>query len=94
MPIYEYKPLTDTPCTHCSSGFEVLQKLSEPPFGFCPECGTEVRKVLSAPSVPRSDQTLAPDNLERHGFTQYKRSSQGEYVKTAGKGPRTISGDE
>ena len=44
MPIYEYE------CDACGKRSEVLQKLSESPLRYCPECGEEsLRKLLSAP---------------------------------------------
>lgn len=43
MPIYEYK------CEHCFHQFEILQKMSDEPAKFCPECGKEsLRKMVSA----------------------------------------------
>jgi len=36
---------------------------------------------------------LSPKNLERLGFTQYRRAGGGYYEKTAGRGPRVIKGD-
>jgi putative FmdB family regulatory protein len=45
MPIYEYE------CRHCGKRTELLQKMDEPPLAACPECGGEVKKLLSAPAV-------------------------------------------
>jgi putative FmdB family regulatory protein len=43
MPIYEYR------CKACSHELEVIQKLSEEPLKFCPECGQpELTKLVSA----------------------------------------------
>lgn len=42
MPIYEYE------CDDCKHRTELLQKLSDPPLEKCPECGSTVRKVVSA----------------------------------------------
>ncbi|HCX87645.1 MAG TPA: FmdB family transcriptional regulator [Gammaproteobacteria bacterium] len=43
MPIYEYV------CDKCSHHLEALQKLSDEPLVFCPECGeTTLRKQVSA----------------------------------------------
>ena len=43
MPIYEYK------CKACGHELEVIQKLSEEPLKFCPECGKpEMSKLVSA----------------------------------------------
>ena len=43
MPIYEYQ------CDACSSGTEVLQKISDAPLEICSECGeAALRKKISA----------------------------------------------
>jgi putative FmdB family regulatory protein len=40
MPIYEYE------CTSCKTRFERSQRFSDPPVTECPECGSQVRRVL------------------------------------------------
>ena len=90
MPIYEYRPSQGNSCEVCRDGFELLQKSNELAITTCPECQAPVKRVISASYVGRSDATLSSDNLEKHGFTQYKKSSKGIYHKTAGKGPKTI----
>ncbi|MDH3688129.1 MAG: zinc ribbon domain-containing protein [Gammaproteobacteria bacterium] len=43
MPIYEYS------CNACDNKLEVLQKISEEPLVYCPECGApELKKLVSA----------------------------------------------
>lgn len=43
MPIYEYR------CTDCGFQKEYIQKMSDAPLSFCPECGKETfGKMLSA----------------------------------------------
>lgn len=43
MPIYEYK------CKSCGHELEVIQKISDEPLKFCPECGQpELGKLVSA----------------------------------------------
>ena len=43
MPIYEYA------CASCDHHLEALQKISEDPLVFCPECGEEsLKKLVSA----------------------------------------------
>lgn len=93
MPIYEYQPDSDNHCDFCADGFELLRKISEPPVERCPRCGASVRRKLSAPSLGKSGTSLDAANIEKHGFTQYKRSGKGVYEKTAGKGPNVISDD-
>lgn len=94
MPIYEYAPSNDQHCSHCAEGFDCLQKLRDDPLTQCPECGAPVARRLSAPNMATSgDHLLKEGNLEKKGFTQYKRIGKGHYEKTAGKGPSHIHGD-
>ena len=91
MPIYEYKPSQGASCDFCRAGFDRLQKISEAAIGTCPRCQAPVQRVISAPHLAKADATLKVDNLEKHGFTQYKKSDKGVYRKTAGKGPDIIT---
>ncbi len=91
MPIYEYKPEHDKGCDFCSDGFEILKKISERRLLTCPQCGVAVERVISAPNLTKSSPSLDTANLEKHGFTQYRKSGKGVYEKTAGKGPKIIS---
>jgi len=93
MPIFEYKSTQPTGCSHCTNGFERLHKHHEPELKECPICGVSVRRIVSAPSLAKPSPSLAPENLERHGFTQYRKSGKGTYEKTAGSGPKTITED-
>ncbi len=93
MPIYEYQVTSEQDCDYCRNGFELLRKMSEPGLTQCPECGAPVERKMSAPNLGGSGPSLAAENIEKHGFTQYKKSGKGVYEKTAGKGPDVISGD-
>lgn len=93
MPIYEYQASGDKQCEYCASGFELLRKISEPTLAECPHCGAPVERKISAPNLGGSGPALDNANIEKHGFTQYKKSGKGVYEKTAGKGPDVISGD-
>ena len=93
MPIYVYKASTMTACGHCRDQFEVMQKLREPPLAVCPDCGAAVKRLITAPHIASSGPSLSEDNIERHGFTQYRKLEKGVYEKTAGKGPDIISDD-
>jgi len=93
MPIYEYVPMSTEYCAHCREGFEQLQKILDEVLQVCPQCHAPVRRVISAPNLGKAGPSLEPANLEKHGFTQYRKSGKGVYEKTAGKGPDTISDD-
>jgi putative FmdB family regulatory protein len=41
MPTYEYE------CLETGKRFEVLQKMSEEPLEACPECGADLRRIIS-----------------------------------------------
>jgi len=44
MPIYEYA------CKSCRHTLDVLQKMSDDPLVYCPECGKpELKRLISAP---------------------------------------------
>ncbi len=42
MPMYEYL------CSACDHHYELRQKFSDPPASKCPECGGNVKKMISA----------------------------------------------
>jgi putative FmdB family regulatory protein len=93
MPIYEYIAET-AGCEHCRQPFDVLQKLSDPDLATCPECGAAVHRRVSAPSLAIGGAHLLKEShAAKNGFTQYRRAGGGVYEKTAGKGPKYISGD-
>jgi len=52
MPTYVYEAIDmDRSCNHCRSGFEVIQRMTEPALVRCPRCQSGVRRVLFAPTV-------------------------------------------
>ena len=93
MPIYEYQPTGKDRCSFCEGGFERLQKMDDPALDRCPECGTPVARKISAPNLGNAGPSLDESNIEKHGFTQYRKLEKGVYEKTAGKGPDLISDD-
>ena len=44
MPVYEYE------CNGCQKIFEVQQRIADAPVSVCPECGGNVRKLISMSS--------------------------------------------
>jgi len=95
MPLYKYEHIS-RPGKGCGKEFETLQSHSEPALEKCPECGRKCRRVFNmrVAAVKSERDMLSPKNLEKHGFTQYKKSGDGFYEKTAGEGPQVISADE
>lgn len=93
MPIYEYQASEERHCDYCVDGFESLRKLNDPELDRCPECNAPVARKISAPNLGNSGPSLDPSNIEKHGFTQYRKSGKGVYEKTAGKGPNVITDD-
>lgn len=66
----------------------MLQKLGDRPLEHCPECGHPVHRILSPSSVVAGQShRLKESNIEKAGFTQYRKIGKGTYEKTAGKGP-------
>ena len=94
MPIYEYQASSDKYCDHCSTAFDVMQKLSDDSLRFCPECHNPVSRKISRPNLARPAPSLSQDNIEKHGLTQFKKVEKGVYEKTAGKGPDYIMDDK
>lgn len=93
MPIYEYQASSEKNCDYCDAGFELLRKMSEPELEQCPKCGAPVIRKISAANLGGSGPSLDTSNIEKHGFTQYKKAGNGVYEKTAGKGPDVINKD-
>src|SRR3972149_1669285 len=51
MPTYEYRAKLDRSCAPCRSGFEIIQRMIDPPLTHCPKCKNPVYRVLFAPAV-------------------------------------------
>ena len=81
MPIREYQAVNpEKGCDYCRNSFERIEHLNEPPASKCPQCGAELVRLISAPSVGAS-QTGADDRAKRAGFHKLKKISHGEYEK-------------
>ncbi|MDO4549901.1 MAG: zinc ribbon domain-containing protein [Planctomycetia bacterium] len=95
MPLYKYEHVS-RPGDGCEKEFEVLQSRTEKALDKCPECGKKCRRLFCGrvAAIKSERDTLSTKNLERHGFTQYKKAGDGFYEKTAGDGPQIISADE
>lgn len=65
MPTYEYY------CPKCDKKFEVFQKISEPPLSKCPDCGQEVKRLVSA--TPFS---LKGEGWYKDGYSKTKKNKK------------------
>ena len=73
MPIYEYE------CLQCEKRTELLQRLDEPPLAACPECGGEVRKLISAPAFQfKGSGWYVTDYAGKKGAPKDKSESKSE----------------
>jgi putative FmdB family regulatory protein len=91
MPIYEYQASSQSRCEHCADAFDFMQKMSDEPLKYCPECLNPVRRKISRPNLASPVPSLSQENIEKHGLTQFKKVEKGVYEKTAGKGPKYIT---
>mgnify|MGYP000256373020 CR=1 FL=1 len=61
MPIYEYE------CENCSLRFEVKRSFSEDGGGYCPQCGSKARRLISAvPIIFKGSGFYVTDNRKDH----------------------------
>jgi len=73
MPIYEYEATSPgRKCRKCSSVFEVLQRISDPPLAFCPECQKGVRRRISRARVILPGSAGGSDTVEKK-VAEYER---------------------
>ena len=91
MPIYVYQAQGAKSCPHCTGPFELIQKINEQRLTSCPQCGAPVKRIITPPNLARAGPSLAEDNIEKHGFTRFRKVEKGVYEKTAGKGPDFIT---
>ena len=73
MPIYEYA------CVLCDHHLETLQKMSEDPLVFCPECGEEsLRKKVSAAAFVLKGSGLNETDFKNSGKEKPKDAKAGD----------------
>ncbi len=80
MPIYEYQ------CKECDRRLEALQRLSEPPLTTCPECGGELKKLLSAPAFQFKGEGWYVTDYARKGKEGGEEAGGKAEGKSEGKG--------
>jgi len=81
MPIYEYEAASPgRKCRKCSSVFEVIQRISDPPLTTCPECQKGIRRRISRARVILPGSARGSDKVEQK-VAEYER--QGMYSHAA-----------
>jgi predicted nucleic acid-binding Zn ribbon protein len=94
VPIYSFEVLDEQ--GEVADVIEVTQGMSEPLPTSDPASGRPLRRVFQAPNVATRYTTsiqknkMSDKNLDRLGFTKYKKEGGGIYRKTAGEGPAFI----
>lgn len=76
MPVYEYEPV-DRDCFMCPNRVAAIQSVNDEALKFCPDCGLEVKRVISRASFKVSKQR----DPGKHGFTVWKRAEKGVWEK-------------
>jgi len=81
MPLYVYEAKEgEKGCDRCHAGFEIDQRLADPPLTRCPDCGAAIYRVIQAPGLTHS-RTDLHYRAKRAGFHTLKKVSKGEYEK-------------
>lgn len=79
MPMYVYEAKEPKKgCAKCAKGFEIMQSINDPKLTVCPDCGTEIFRVIQAPGLGHSETDLHY-RAKRAGFKCMKKVTKGEY---------------
>ena len=84
MPVYEYSPQSGD-CRQCGGLFTCIQRIADEKLAACPTCGQACERRISAVALG-GKYSMTQSKIEQSGFTQYKKSGDGVYERTAGKG--------
>ena len=88
MPIYEYA------CVLCDHHLETLQKMSEDPLVFCPECGEEsLRKKVSAAAFVLKGSGWYETDFKNSGKEKPKDAKAGDGQAASKTASDTKSGE-
>ena len=88
MPIYEYA------CASCDHHLEALQKISEDPLVFCPECGGEsLRKMVSAAAFVLKGSGWYETDFKNSGKEKPKDAKAGDGQSASKTASDTKSGE-
>ncbi len=90
MPVYTYQIINKDG----SDGelFDVIRKMSDPPLKKHPDTGEKVKRIFQSPNIAGLTSNLhdkartSDKNLEKLGFTTYRKNGTGHYERTTGSG--------
>lgn len=96
MPVYTYQIIkNDGSDGEC---FDVIRKMTDRPLKKHPDTGEKVTRIYKSPNIAGITSNLhdknrtSDKNLEKLGFTTYRRNGKGHYDRTTGsEGPAHIS---
>jgi putative FmdB family regulatory protein len=89
MPIYEYEP-DDRECLMCNGRVQVIQSIHDEALKICPDCGLEVKRVVSRVAFKIDKGGMSADKAAAHGLSTFKRAESGVWEKVAGPGVDAI----
>ncbi len=89
MPIYEYEP-DGHDCLMCDGRVQAIQAIAEDALQYCPQCGLEVRRVISRASfrIPKGGESA--EKAASRGLSTFRRAEKGVWEKVAGPGVDAI----
>jgi putative FmdB family regulatory protein len=85
MPLYDYK------CAKCGHIFEVLQKVSDEPLKYCPECKGEIRRLISPAGIIFKGSGFHVTDYGRSGKKEGGKKEGGK--KETAKEPKSSAKD-
>jgi predicted nucleic acid-binding Zn ribbon protein len=96
MPVYTYQIIkNDGSDGEC---FDVIRKMTDRSLKKHPDTGEKVTRIYKSPNIAGITSNLhdknrtSDKNLEKLGFTTYRRNGKGHYDRTTGsEGPAHIS---
>lgn len=78
----------------CEGRVSVIQGINDEALSYCPQCGLEVKRVISRATFKISSG-LTHDKAAARGFTTWKKAGSGTWEKVSGPGVDAIvSSDE
>jgi len=83
MPVYVYRVRPEQAgCVRCQETFEVRQGMADPRLTVCPECGSEVQRIIASVPYVRGGvfgEGLSRERLKRSGLRKLVKTDDGSY---------------